>query len=346
MLLLLPHWALASSKPDPYATGIGPGLGDVALLGLLVLSVWALAPKLRAARWPGPVRRLARTSYERWLTAHRLTGLFVIAAVAHGAIVDPTIRRSTLLQVVFFVVGGIGIAAYLYRELLARYVIPVHDYTVADVRRPSANTIEASLEPGARAARLRAGAVRVPRAGRRPRLGAPPVLDREQPLRATARGGCQGVRGLHARAARQPEAGHAREGRGAVRRLRLPERRTGAGLDRGRHRDHAVHELDPLLDGGFDRDVDFFYSVATRADALFADEIAAAGERHPSLRLHLVVTDEQGFLTPEQAVPADRAGVVWIYLVRPAGDDRRPHEGLQALGVPAVRIRWEDFGAR
>jgi hypothetical protein len=27
-------------------------------------------------------------------------------------------------------VGAIGVAAYLYRELLARYVVPTHDYTV------------------------------------------------------------------------------------------------------------------------------------------------------------------------------------------------------------------------
>jgi hypothetical protein len=66
VLLLIPHWVLATSTPDRYATGVGPGLGDFALLGLLVLSVWALAPGLRAARWPGPIRWLART-YERWL---------------------------------------------------------------------------------------------------------------------------------------------------------------------------------------------------------------------------------------------------------------------------------------
>jgi hypothetical protein len=34
----------------------------VALLGLLVLVLWAVAPRLRAARWPGPIRALARTS--------------------------------------------------------------------------------------------------------------------------------------------------------------------------------------------------------------------------------------------------------------------------------------------
>src|SRR6266581_3947526 len=92
VILLVPHSVLATSSPDRYATGSGPGLGVVALVGLVVLSVWALAPKLRAARWPGPVRRFARASYERWLTAHRLTGLFVTAAVAHGALLAPALH--------------------------------------------------------------------------------------------------------------------------------------------------------------------------------------------------------------------------------------------------------------
>ena len=146
VLLLVPHVALVTSAPDPYETSFGHALGDVALVGLLVLTVWALAPKLRAARWPGPIRRLARASYERWLTAHRLTGVFVAVAVVHGALVDPVLHDSDLLKAAYLVVGAIGIAA-LYRELLARFFIPVHDYYVAEIQRPNDTTLEVSLEP-------------------------------------------------------------------------------------------------------------------------------------------------------------------------------------------------------
>src|ERR1700742_1875280 len=105
VLLLVPHLALVTSSPDPNETGFGHALGDVALLGLLVLILWALAPRLRGARRPGPVRALARTTYEHWLSAHRLTGLFVAVAVAHGAIVDPVLRHSAVLRVAFVLVG-------------------------------------------------------------------------------------------------------------------------------------------------------------------------------------------------------------------------------------------------
>jgi predicted ferric reductase len=49
VVLLIPHVALVSSAPDRYATSLGHTLGDLALLGLLVLAVCALAPSLRAA---------------------------------------------------------------------------------------------------------------------------------------------------------------------------------------------------------------------------------------------------------------------------------------------------------
>jgi hypothetical protein len=61
----------------------------------------------------------------------------VIAAVAQGALVAPTFHSSTLLRVTYLAIGGVGIVAYAYRELFARFVIPAHDYTVSEVRRPN-----------------------------------------------------------------------------------------------------------------------------------------------------------------------------------------------------------------
>jgi predicted ferric reductase len=347
VLLLVPHWALATSRPDPYATGIGPPLGSVALLGLLTLSVWALAPKLRAARWPGPVRRAARATYERWLTAHRLTGLFVVAAVAHGGIVDPALHRSTTLKVAYFVVGGVGILAYAYRELLARFVVPVHDYSVAEVRRPNATTLEASLEPAREPLEFVPGqfvflalggvhgwqrhpfSIASEPSGRRLEVAVRAVGDYTRDLHESLRPG-------------------------------TPARVAGpfGGFDytTGGHRQLWIAGgigITPFmswirsLDAGFDRDVDFYYSVARSSDALYGDEIAAAASRHPGFRRHLVVTDEQGFLTAERALGAngDAAGV-WVYLCGPPAMTAALSKGFRHLGVPAGRIRWEDFDIR
>jgi hypothetical protein len=144
LLLLVPHLALVTSSPDPDETGFGYALGDVALLGLLVLTLWAFAPRLRAARSPGPVRALARTTYEHWLGAHRLTELFVAVAVTHGAIVDPVLRHSAVLRAAFVLVGVAGIGAYVYREFVAPHVMPTYAYTVKAERR------SASVRPRSR----------------------------------------------------------------------------------------------------------------------------------------------------------------------------------------------------
>jgi hypothetical protein len=102
----------------------------VALLGIVVLVVWALAPGLRAARHRGIVRRLARVTFEKWLTAHRLTGLFVAAAVAHAVIVDPVLHGSPTLLVAFVLIGGAGMGAYAWRELFPARAVPPHDFSV------------------------------------------------------------------------------------------------------------------------------------------------------------------------------------------------------------------------
>jgi predicted ferric reductase len=346
VLLLIPHWALATSSPDRYATGIGPGLGDFALLGLVVLSVWALAPTLRAARWPGPIRRLARTTYEHWLTPHRLTGIFVATAVAHGALVDPVLHRSTLLRVVFFAVGGVGVAAYLYRELFARFVVPIYDYRVADVRRPNDAMLEVSLDP-----------VRVP------------IKFVPGQFVFLAFGGPDGWQRHPFSVASAPDERRLEVAIKAVgdytRRLR-DEIRPGdaakvagpfGGFDYKRGGKEQIWiaggiGITPFMswirsfDDSFDRDVAFFYSVAHESDAVYLDEIEQAGKEHPTFVPHVVVADRDGFLTAEQAAAGRNLADVWVYMCGPPPMTKAFRDGFLGVGIPRSRLRWEEFAAR
>src|SRR2546423_10073714 len=79
VVLLLPHNALVTSAPDPNLNELGSVLGQVALIGLVVLLLWALAPRLSAVmrRLPTSVQRWFM-QYQRSFTLHRLTGLFVV----------------------------------------------------------------------------------------------------------------------------------------------------------------------------------------------------------------------------------------------------------------------------
>ena len=347
LVLLIPHAALVSSAPDRYATSLGHALGDIALVGLLVLAVWALAPRLRAARWPGPIQRMARASYERWLTAHRLTGLFVIVAVIHGAIVDPVLHDSVLLLVLFLTVGAVGTSAYLYRELLARYVVAIYDYTVADVRRPNETVLEVTLTPVQEQLAFAPGQFVFLA------LGGP--------------GGWQRHPFSVSSAPSDPHLELTIKASGDYTRDLYDQLRPGipaklAGPFGGFDYRHGGHDqiwiaggigVTPFLswirsiDGQFDRQVDFFYSVADAQEAVDLDEIRTIAGHHPSLRVHLVCTDTDRKLTAEATMrDTSRESAPWVYMCGPPPMMNAFSAGFRKLGVPADRIRWEQFDVR
>ncbi|MFR9778446.1 hypothetical protein ACL02O_20635 [Micromonospora sp. MS34] len=346
VLLLVPHLALGNSPPDPYGTTLGRALGSVALYGIVFLSLWALAPSLRAARWPGPVRRLAKAGYERWLASHRFMGLFVAVAVVHGATVAVILHRSTVLDAVYLVTGVVGVAAYLYREIFARYVVPVHQYSVAAVERLNGTTVNVGLDP----------------------VGDPLVFIPGQFV-FVAFGGPGGWRRHPFTVASSPSvrrltvsvkaAGD--DTYGIYHRLRpgIPARITGpfGGFD---HRYGGRDQIwiaggigiTPFLswlrsvDQGFDRNVDLYYCVAHARDALFIDEITATAAGHPSLRLHLVVADRDGQLTASSVMGGRGSEQVWVYMCGPPAMMTSLSRGFRAHGVPTSRIRWERFDVR
>jgi predicted ferric reductase len=101
------------------------------------------------------------------------------------------------------------------------------------------------------------------------------------------------------------------------------------------------------LDDSFDRRVDFYYSVRRQADAVYFDEIEAAAGRHPTLHPHLVETDRDGLLTAERTVSGHPAGTdLWIYMCGPPAMMTALGNGFRALGIPAARVRWENFDIR
>jgi predicted ferric reductase len=347
VLLLVPHVALVTSAPDPYETSLGHALGDVALVGLLVLTVWALAPKLRAARWPGPIQRLARMSYERWLTAHRFIGLFVAVAVVHGALVDPVLHDSDVLRATYLVVGGIGIAAYLYREFLARFFIPVHDYYVTAVSRPNETTIDVSLAPVHAPIVFAPGQFIFLAFGgvgawqRHPFSIASAASDRQLEVSVKAVG--DHTRDLY----EMLEAG-------------TPAKVAGpfGGFDYRHGGQDQIWIAGGIgvtpflswiraLDDGFDRTVDFFYSVAHESDALYRDEIEAATEAHPTLHVRVIDAERDGRITAEKAMNSREPGAdVWVYMCGPPPMMTALAEGFRRLEIPASRVRWEQFNIR
>ena len=347
VILIIVHPVFAGSTPVPNASATGLRLGDVALIGLLALAVWALAPSLRAAKWSRLVRHLARISHERWLTGHRLTGLFVAAAVVHGLLVDPVLKVSVPLKVAYLVVGGIGIAAYVYRELFARFFVPVYDYTVADVQRPNEMTADVFLQPAGRPLSFVPGQFIFLAFGgvdgwqRHPFSVASAPTERR--LEVSVRAVGDYTRDLHDKL--KPGT---------------PAKAAGpfGGFD---YRGGGQHQIwiaggigiTPFmswiraLDDSFDRDVAFFYSVVRESDAVYLDEIGAAAAAHPTLHPHIVDSSRDGYLTAEQAANGMTSEAdVSVYMCGPPAMMTALSKSFQQLGIPASRIRWEQFNLR
>src|SRR5258708_2049364 len=140
----------------------GEGIVGLALthVGRWVLLLWALAPRLSALmrRIPTNVQRWFM-QYQRWFTLHRLTGLFVVAGLIHGALVDPVLRRSTTLLGWYVAVAAVGTAAYVYRELFLRFFSRrgQTDYPVKAINRLDPRALEVMLAPTARPLQFVAG---------------------------------------------------------------------------------------------------------------------------------------------------------------------------------------------
>ena len=347
VVLMLLHPTFAGSTPVPDVSAVGLGIGSFAMLGLVLLALWSLAPSLRAARWSKLVRRLAALSHERWLSGHRLTGLFVTAAVVHGAMVDPVLRESNTLKVTYLIIGGIGIVAYLYRELIARFVVPIYDFTVAEIKRPNDTTVDVFLEP----------------------VGKPLAFKPGQFI-FLAFGGVNGWERHPFSAASAPDQ----------RRLEVSIRAAGdyttelnqklqpgtpakAAGPFGEFDYHAGgHQqiwiaggvgVTPFiswirsLDADFDRNVEFYYSVKEESEAIYVDEINAAAAAHPSFRPHIVDTSRDGFLTADRTVTglADHADA-WVYMCGPPPMMTAMAKQYESLGIGRQRVRWEQFNVR
>lgn len=347
VLLMIVHPTIAGTTPTDNPTSLALNLGHVAMIGLVLLALWAVAPSLRAARWPGPIQRLARISYERWLTGHRFTGLFVAAAVVHGLLIDPVLADSAVLKTTYLVVGVVGIAAYLYRELLARFVIPVYDYTVAVVERPHESTLDVFLEPVGTALTFVPGQFVFLAFGgdsgwqRHPFSVASAPGDPRLEVSIKAVGDY--TRDLHDQL--QP---------GTPAKVAGPY--GGFDYTSGGHQQIWVAGgmgITPFLswiralDPTFDRDVWFFYAVGDAAEAVYLDDIQAAAAEHPTLHPQLVASARDGYLTAETALAGLPEGAEpWIYMCGPSAMTAALADGFHRHGVPTGRIRWEQFDVR
>ena len=226
--------------------------------GLATLTVWAIAPRWRSItprplRQPvlsvmetPPVRFVGRWigSYGLWRGFHRLTGLFLAFGFVHG-LMDATVFGSQLLRWTYVAAGGIGLAFYLYRELLARHFARTHDYEVSSVDPIDDASYEIWLRPLGDASR--SAPASSPSSTSKPATaGTATPSPSPAPRREGSPHHRPRARRLHVEHRRSRRAGHAGRHQQPTGAFRLHAGHRAPGVGRGRDRGLADAQLAPL----------------------------------------------------------------------------------------------------
>ena len=359
LFLLAAHIPLSSS---PIHTTWGGPLGAIGAIGMISLAAWAILPRWQSVvprplrGWitmlkDAPVIREIRTifgGYDRWRQVHRLTGLFVAAAFLHGLLDGSPFPSSPVLRWSYVVIGGVGIAFYVYRELLARYFRSLHDYEVATITPAGAGLVEIALRP----------------------LGKPVSFVPGQ----FALVYIEAKDGWHRHPftiASSPEEGVVRvtvkalgDYTSSLRDLLEPGMPAVIGGPHGRF-NHAKGTGDQIwVAGGVGvapflswmralevhpppGEVDLYYAF-TGTPAPFADELSAIGRAHDNIRVHLVDSAVAGRLTAERIMSEASAAAsdLSVFLCGPQAMLRDLQAGMRAYGVRSTNMHREYFDWR
>ena len=357
LVLLLPHILLSS---NPNGTALGGPLGVIGTMGLVVLAVWAVVPRWRsvaprpfraligAAREAPVVRDVRRLlgGYDRWRALHRTTGVFVAAGFVHGVLDGTPFHDAPVLRWSCLAVGGVGLGFYVYRELLSRFFLSLHDYQVAGVTPIEEGLVEVALRPIGRGIDFVPGQFAMVYLEAKDGWHRHPFTIASAPHEGIVRFTVKALGDYTSRLSELIEPGmpaviggpHGRfdHRRGTGRQVWIAG---GVGVAPFLSWLRALRAPLPYR-------VDFFYTAV--GEPAFADEIRAIAGRFPGLRAHLIDTSRSGRLTTEQildTVGGDPRGLS-VFMCGPAGMLRTFQSRLRLAGVRSRRIHREYFDWR
>ncbi len=359
LLLLIPHILLSTS---PEGTALGGPLGAVGAIGMTALALWAILPRWRSVV-PAPLRGLVLAArdaplvrdvrrmfggYERWRALHRTTGLFVAAAFAHGALDGTPFDGAPTLRVTYLAIGGIGLAFYVYREVLAAHLVSLHDYQVAEVRPVGDGLTEIVLRPLGRTMAFHPGQFALVYLEAKDGWHRHPFTISSAPHEGVVRLTVKALGDYTTAVPALVEPGmpaviggpHGRfdHHRGTTRQLWIAG---GVGIApflswmRTLERTPVPHER-----------VDLFYSNA--GPAPFADELVEIAAGRPEVHVHVIDTTRDPRLTTEQLLQAADTDprALSVFMCGPTGMLRGLQRDLTRAGVHPRRIHHEYFDWR
>ena len=322
---------------------LGNYLAVIAFTGIVSLALISLAPRVPF------LNSITGGTYDGWKKLKRFIGIFFIAGFIHSLTIGHPLDAFIAINWVqiFFIIGT---AAYLYTEFLGKFFGKYVAYKVEAIDHPSYITTEVVLRPeGNPIKKHRAGQflfVRFPNTG---------TLDESHPftissaphedvLRVTVKASGDFTRTLFSDL--KPGANAVIEGPYGMFDYKTGGKRQiwiagGIGLT-------PFLSFIRNMDGDLEHDVDFYYTVRHRDEALFYNELVEKAQKNPRLNLHIRFSASGGSLTVEEII-RDAGGNLdgyHIYMCGPYPMIQTFERKFIALGITADQIHFEEFSFR
>jgi len=326
-------------------TGIaGPGvwLGMAAFAGILALVLLTIGPRVPL------LSQITRFTYDGWRKVHRFMGLFFILAIAHMLMVEPLLLHSPALAVYILTFASIGILAYLYKEFLWGRLRPHKTHIVEAVRKLNGTTVEVVLKPQDKKLAHQAGQFLFVH------FDDDKVLEEPHPFTISS---APKQDNLHLSIKASGDwTGYLHENLKPGSKARVDGPYGLFNYKTGNRKQVWVAGgigLTPFLswmrdfNGQSEHEIDFFYTVAVPAEALFLDELEHAAARNQNFRPQVSYTNQDGRLSVKKII--ETSGAVSgkdIYMCGPIGMVLAFREAFIQQGARAANIHYEEFNFR
>ncbi|MBK8821711.1 MAG: ferric reductase-like transmembrane domain-containing protein [Anaerolineales bacterium] len=321
---------------------LGNYLAMIAFLGIVAIVLPTLAPRIPF------LNKLTGNTYEGWKSLHRYIGIFFIIGFIHSLTVNaPSAFIGISWTQIFFIIGT---ASYLYTEFFGQFFKKYTAYTVEAVNHPNPSTTEVVL-------RAKKDPIQKQRAGQFLFVRFPKEktlaeshpftiasAPQEDVLRVTIKACGDYTRHLFSNL----QAGMDAVVEGAY---GMFDYKTGGQKQIWVAGGIGVTPFLSFirnLEADLAFDIDFYYTVRHREEAIFVDEIKAAAKKNPRLKAHIRFSATDGSLTVDD-IAKNAGGNIsghHVYMCGPLPMVQAFEKKFIEAGVTAGNIHYEEFNFR
>ncbi len=315
-------------------------LGNLAYIGIIFLVLITIAPRIPL------VSRILNPPYHRWRQLHKLLGLFFIVGLVHSLQVN-ALTAQTIPGGFMLLMSVIGICAWIYQLVLARFLRPKLDYTIAGINRLNGTCVELMLKPAGQKLEFKPGQFVYLQFENKSGLSEPHPFTissgaQEDQLRLSIKGSGDWTKQL----ADKVTVGMAAKVDGPY---GMFDSSTGGAEQIWIAGGIGITPfLSWVRSNSLPQKVDLFYSVRGEEDALFWDELSAADAQSDSLKAYIRYSSVDGNMSAEEIANAAGGSIInkHIYLCGPVKMTEAFVKKFKAMGVPAGNIHFEEFNFR